>query len=327
MFRALVLDQQDGKTQAQVRTLQESQLPEGEVLVAVDYSSLNFKDGLAITGSGKIVSQFPMVPGVDLAGRVLESADDAFSPGDAVVLTGWGVGERHWGGMAEKARLKADWLVPMPQDMDARTAMMIGTAGLTAMLCVMALEEGGLTPAAGPVLVTGAAGGVGSVSVVILAALGYEVHAVTGRPETEAYLKGLGAHALVSRESMASKPRALEAQRWAGAIDTVGDTILARVLAETHYGGTVAACGLAAGFSLPTTVMPFILRNVRLQGVDSVMCPLSRRQQAWQRLARELPAAALGEIGHSIGLDEVPDYAQRIVEGQVRGRVIVDMSR
>lgn len=327
MFRALVLDQQDGKTQAQVRTLQESQLPEGEVLVAVDYSSLNFKDGLAITGSGKIVSQFPMVPGVDLAGRVLESAGDAFSPGDAVVLTGWGVGERHWGGMAEKARLKADWLVPMPQDMDARTAMMIGTAGLTAMLCVMALEEGGLTPAAGPVLVTGAAGGVGSVSVVILAALGYEVHAVTGRPETEAYLKGLGAHALVSRESMASKPRALEAQRWAGAIDTVGDTILARVLAETHYGGTVAACGLAAGFSLPTTVMPFILRNVRLQGVDSVMCPLSRRQQAWQRLARELPAAALGEIGHSIGLDEVPDYAQRIVEGQVRGRVIVDMSR
>ncbi len=327
MFRALVLDQQDGKTQAQVKTLQESQLPEGEVLVAVDYSSLNFKDGLAITGAGKIVNQFPMVPGVDLAGRVLESADNAFSPGDAVVLTGWGVGERHWGGMAEKARLKSDWLVSMPQGMDARTAMMIGTAGLTAMLCVMALEEGGLTPAAGPVLVTGAAGGVGSVSVAILAGLGYEVHAVTGRPETEAYLKGLGAHALVSRESMAAKPRALEGQRWAGAIDTVGDTILARVLAETCYGGTVAACGLAAGFSLPTTVMPFILRNVRLQGVDSVMCPLSRRQQAWQRLAQELPAAALGEIGHSIGLDEVPEYARRIVDGQVRGRVIVDMSR
>jgi acrylyl-CoA reductase (NADPH) len=327
MFRALVLDQQDGKTQAQVKTLQESQLPAGEVLVAVDYSSLNFKDGLAVTGTGKIVSQFPMVPGIDLAGRVLESSDATFAPGDEVVLTGWGVGERYWGGMAEKARLKADWLVPMPQDMDTRTAMMIGTAGLTAMLCVMALEEGGLTPAAGPVLVTGAAGGVGSVAVAILAGLGYEVHAVTGRPETEAYLKGLGAHALVSRESMASKPRALEGQRWAGAIDTVGDTILARVLAETCYGGTVAACGLAADINLPTTVMPFILRNVRLQGVDSVMCPLSRRQQAWQRLARELPVAALGEIGHSIGLGEVPEYARRILDGQVRGRVIVDMSR
>ncbi|WP_020683122.1 MDR family oxidoreductase [Marinobacterium rhizophilum] len=327
MFRALVLDQQDGKTQAQVKTLQESELPDEGVLVAVDYSSLNFKDGLAITGSGKIVNQFPMVPGIDLAGRVLESADAAFAPGDAVVLTGWGVGERYWGGMAEKARLKADWLVPMPEGLDARAAMMIGTAGLTAMLCVMALEEGGVTPAQGPVLVTGAAGGVGSVAVAILAGLGYEVYAVTGRPETEAYLKGLGASALVSRETMLVKPRALEAQRWAGAIDTVGDTILAKVLAETCYGGTVAACGLAAGFNLPTTVMPFILRNVRLQGVDSVMCPLLRRQQAWQRLAQELPAAALGDIGHSIGLDEVPDYAQRIVNGQVRGRVIVDMSR
>ncbi len=327
MFKALVLDQQDGKTQAQVRMLEESQLPDADVLVEVDYSSLNFKDGLAITGSGKIVNQFPMVPGIDLAGRVIESADPGFSPGDAVVLTGWGVGERYWGGMAQRARLKASWLVPMPQGMDARKAMMIGTAGFTAMLCVMALEEGGVTPDQGPILVTGAAGGVGSVAVAILAGLGYDVHAVTGRPETEAYLKGLGATALVSRECMASKPRALEQQRWAGAIDTVGDVILARVLAETCYGGTVAACGLAAGFSLPTTVMPFILRNVRLQGVDSVMCPLPRRLEAWKRLGRDLPDAALGEIGHSIGLDEVPDYARRIVDGQVRGRVIVDLSR
>ncbi|UTW13985.1 acrylyl-CoA reductase (NADPH) [Marinobacterium rhizophilum] len=327
MFKALVLDQQDGKTGAQVKALEDAALPGEDVLVAVEYSSLNFKDGLAVTGTGRIVSQFPMVPGIDLAGRVLESADERYAPGDAVVLTGWGVGERYWGGMAEKARLKADWLVPLPQGMDSRTAMMIGTAGLTAMLCVMALEEGGVRPGQGPVLVTGAAGGVGSVSVALLAALGYEVHAVTGRPETEAYLKGLGARELVSRESMAGKPKPLEAQRWAGAIDTVGDTILAGVLAQTCYGGTVAACGLAAGFNLPTTVMPFILRNVRLQGVDSVMCPLARRQQAWERLARELPASALGEIGHSIALEEVPDYAQRIVSGQVRGRVIVDLSR
>ncbi len=327
MFKALVLDQQDGKTQAQVKTLEDAVLPDESVLVAVEYSSLNFKDGLAVTGSGRIVSQFPMVPGIDLAGRVLESADERYAAGDAVVLTGWGVGERYWGGMAEKARLKADWLVPLPQGMDTRTAMLIGTAGLTSMLCVMALEEGGVRPEQGPVLVTGAAGGVGSVAVTLLANLGYEVHAVTGRPETEDYLKSLGASELVSRESMEGKPKPLEAQRWAGAIDTVGDTILARVLAQTMYGGTVAACGLAAGFNLPTTVMPFILRNVRLQGVDSVMCPLARRQQAWERLALELPAAALGEIGHSIALEAVPDYARRIVDGQVRGRVIVDMSR
>ncbi len=325
MFKALVLEQEDGKTVAEVRQLDEGRLPEGEVLVDVAFSSLNYKDGLAVTGAGKIVSSFPMVPGIDFAGTVRESSSDRFQPGDEVILTGWGVGERYWGGFSQLARVKADWLVPMPTGMDAMKSMAIGTAGFTAMLCVMALEEGGVTPDKGKVIVTGAAGGVGSVSVALLAKLGYQVAAVTGRAETADYLKSLGATEIVPRERMAESPRPLEKQLWAGAVDTVGDTILARVLAETDYGGTVAACGLAAGFKLPATVMPFILRNVRLQGVDSVMCPVERRVEAWNRLQRDLPELAYGEIGSRISLEQVPDYAAKIIQGQVKGRTIIDL--
>ncbi len=327
MFKALVLNEVEGKTVSAIENLELDALPQEEVLVEVDYSSLNYKDGLAVTGAGKIIRNFPMVPGIDLVGTVKESASEQFKAGDKVIMTGWGVGENYWGGYSQLARMKAEWLVPLPEGMDPRWSMEIGTAGLTAMLCVMALEEGGVKPESGPIVVTGAAGGVGSVAVSILAGLGYEVHAVTGRAETEAYLRELGASEIVSRESMAEKSRPLERQRWAGAVDTVGDAILARVLAEMNYSGVVAACGLAAGYKLPTTVMPFILRNVRLQGVDSVMCPVDRRQQAWQRLQTELPAKALGEISELIALEEVPDYADKIINGQVRGRVVVDLKK
>ncbi|WP_372740660.1 MDR family oxidoreductase [Neptunomonas sp.] len=327
MFKALVLDQVDGKTIAEIKTLDVSDLPEEDVLVDVDYSSINFKDGLAITGTGKIVSRFPMVPGIDLVGTVAESSSDAYKAGDKVVLTGWSVGERFWGGLSQKARLKSEWLVPLPTGMSPEVSMSIGTAGLTAMLCVMALEEGGVTPDKGPVVVSGAAGGVGSVAVAILAKLGYEVAAITGRAETEPYLRGLGATTILTREEMSEKARPLERQRWAGGIDTVGDAMLARILAEADYNATVAACGLAGGFKLPTTVMPFILRNVRLQGVDSVMCPVERRIKAWNRLQTDLPAAALGEISQVISLEQVPEYASKIVNGQVQGRTIVDLNK
>ncbi|SFG76178.1 MDR family oxidoreductase [Neptunomonas qingdaonensis] len=327
MFKALVLDQVDGKTIAEIKTLDVSDLPDEDVLVDVDYSSINFKDGLAITGTGKIVSKFPMVPGIDLVGTVAESSSDAYKAGDQVVLTGWSVGERFWGGLSQKARLKSEWLVPLPTGMSPEVSMSIGTAGLTAMLCVMALEEGGVTPDKGPVVVSGAAGGVGSVAVAILAKLGYEVAAITGRAETEPYLRGLGATTILTREEMSEKARPLERQRWAGGIDTVGDAMLARILAEADYNATVAACGLAGGFKLPTTVMPFILRNVRLQGVDSVMCPVERRVKAWNRLQTDLPAAALGEISQVISLDQVPEYASKIVNGQVQGRTIVDLNK
>ncbi|BBB30691.1 MDR family oxidoreductase [Neptunomonas japonica] len=327
MFKALVLDQVDGKTVAEIKTLDVSDLPDEDVLVDVDYSSINFKDGLAITGTGKIVSKFPMVPGIDLVGTVAESNSDTYKAGDQVVLTGWSVGERFWGGLSQKARLKSEWLVPLPTGMAPEVSMSIGTAGLTAMLCVMALEEGGVTPDKGPVVVSGAAGGVGSVAVAILAKLGYEVAAITGRAETEGYLRGLGATTILTREEMSEKARPLERQRWAGGIDTVGDAMLARILAEADYNATVAACGLAGGFKLPTTVMPFILRNVRLQGVDSVMCPIERRTQAWNRLQTDLPAVALGEISQVIGLDDVPEYAEKIVNGKIQGRTIVDLNK
>ncbi len=328
-FKALMLTQDDaGKTVAEVRQLTHDDLPEGDVLVAVDYSSLNYKDGLAITGKGgKIVRTWPMVPGVDLAGTVLESDNPDYQAGDKVVLTGWSVGEKYWGGYSQRQRLRSQWLVPLPEGLDSRRAMAIGTAGFTAMLCVMTLEEAGVTPDKGTVLVTGASGGVGSVAVAILAKLGYTVAAVSGRPESEAYLRRLGASEFVSREEMNQPPRPLEGQRWAGAVDTVGSTLLARVLAETDYGGCVAACGLAGGADLPTTVMPFILRNVSLRGVDSVMCPVERRKAAWERLVEDLPAEALGEIGHAASLEELPELAEKIIAGQVRGRIIVDVNR
>ena len=327
MFNALVLEQEEGKTLSAVKQLELTDLPDEDVLVEVTYSSLNYKDGLAITGTGKIVHSFPMVPGIDLAGVVKESRSPDYQVGDQVIMTGWSVGERYWGGYSQYARLKPEWLVKMPEGMDAKTAMEIGTAGLTSMLCVMALEEGGITPDKGPVVVTGAAGGVGSVAVAILNKLGYDVAAVTGRESTHDYLRGLGAKELLSREEMAAAPRPLEKQRWAGAIDTVGDTMLARVIAETDYRGTVAACGLAGGYKLPTTVMPFILRGVRLQGVDSVMCPVDIRTQAWNRLLTDLPEGALGEIASVVGLAELPQAAADIVAGKVRGRTLVDPNK
>lgn len=327
MFNALVLNQDESKkTTAAIEQLSTSDLPDEDVLVKVDYSSLNYKDGLAVTGKGKIIRNFPMVPGIDMVGTVEESSDARYSAGDKVVLTGWGVGENYWGGFSQYAKLKADWLVPLPKGMDPIRTMQIGTAGLTAMLCVMALEEGGVTPDSGPIIVSGAAGGVGSVAVSILSGLGYKVSAITGRPETEGYLRALGADEILTREEMSAPARPLEKQKWAGAVDTVGDTILARILAEADYNGVVTACGLAGGFKLPSTVMPFILRNVRLQGVDSVMCPYERRQEAWERLMTQLPENALGDIAQLISLADVPDYAEKITNGQVQGRVVIDLN-
>jgi len=327
MFKALVLDQIDKKTVPEIKQLTVDDLPEGDVLVGVEFSSLNYKDGMAVTGTGKIVRQFPMVPGIDFAGKVLESASERFKAGDEVILTGWGVGERFWGGYAQQARVKADWLVHMPKGLDSRKAMIIGTAGLTAMLCVMTLQDAGITPDDGPVLVTGAAGGVGSVSVALLSELGYKVSAVTGRDATHDYLKGLGAAEIISRAEMSQPARPLESQRWAGAIDTVGGDILARVLAEMNYGGAVAACGLAADFKLNTTVMPFILRNVSLRGVDSVTCPLHRRVKAWEHLADLLPESAYGEMSQVISLAEVAQASEQIMKGQVQGRILVDPNK
>ncbi|MCB1791878.1 MAG: oxidoreductase [Gammaproteobacteria bacterium] len=323
-FKALVLNQQDGQTVSEIRTLGNDDLPPGDVLLAVEYSSLNYKDGLAITGRGKIIREWPLVPGIDLAGRVLESHHHDYAKGDGVILTGWGVGEKYWGGYSQRQRVQGKWLVPMPAGMDSFRAMAIGTAGFTAMLCVMALEDAGVHTDAGTVLVTGASGGVGSIAVAILHHLGYRVAAVSGKPEASDYLHELGARQILSRDEMSAPPRALEGQRWAAAIDTVGGTMLARVLAETNYGGCVAACGLAGGADLPTTVMPFILRNVSLRGVDSVSCPFDRRMLAWQRLVKDLPAAALGEIGQVASLEQLPALADRITRGQIRGRIIVD---
>jgi acrylyl-CoA reductase (NADPH) len=323
-FKALLLHQEGGNTVARIQTLSDADLPDGDVLLAVEYSSLNYKDGLAITGKGKIVRQWPLVPGIDLAGRVLESASADYAPGDRVVLTGWSVGEKYWGGYSQRQRVQSKWLVPLPEGLDSYRAMAIGTAGFTAMLCVMTLEEAGVRNDSGTVLVTGASGGVGSIAVAILSHLGYRVAAVSGKADAADFLAGLGATEILSREEMSQPPRALEGQRWAGAVDTVGSTMLARVLAETQYGGCVAACGLAGGADLPTTVMPFILRNVSLRGVDSVMCPVERRKQAWQRLVTDLPDAALGGIGQVAGLEQLPELAERITNGQIRGRVIVD---
>ena len=325
-FKALVLTQEDGKTVSTVKQLGNDDLPEGDVLLAVEYSSLNYKDGLAITGKGKIVRQWPLVPGIDLAGSVLESTSPDYAVGDKVVLTGWSVGEKYWGGYSQRQRVQSQWLVPLPAGMDTRQAMAIGTAGFTAMLCVMTLEEAGVTPDKGPVVVTGATGGVGSIAVAILHKLGFQVTAVSGKPDAEGFLRDLGASEILTRDEMSKPPRPLEGQRWAGAVDTVGSTMLARVIAETHYNGCVAACGLAGGFDLPTTVMPFILRNVSLRGVDSVSCPVERRKQAWQRLVSDLPAQALGEIGQVANLEQLPELAEKITNGAIRGRVIVDLN-
>ncbi|MEH3886876.1 oxidoreductase [Escherichia coli] len=324
-MQALLLEQQDGKTLASVKTQDESCLPEGDVTVDVHWSSLNYKDALAITGKGKIIRNFPMIPGIDFAGTVRTSEDPRFHAGQDVLLTGWGVGENHWGGLAEQARVKGDWLVAMPQGLDARKAMIIGTAGFTAMLCVMALEDAGVRPQDGEIVVTGASGGVGSTAVALLHKLGYQVVAVSGRESTHEYLKSLGASRILSRDEFAES-RPLEKQLWAGAIDTVGDKVLAKVLAQMNYGGCVAACGLAGGFTLPTTVMPFILRNVRLQGVDSVMTPPARRAQAWQRLVADLPESFYTQAAQEISLAEAPKFAEAIINNQIQGRTLVKVN-
>ena len=324
-MQALLLEQQDGKTLVSVQTLDESRLPEGDVTVDVHWSSLNYKDALAITGKGKIIRNFPMIPGIDFAGTVRTSEDPRFHAGQDVLLTGWGVGENHWGGLAEQARVKGDWLVAMPQGLDARKAMIIGTAGFTAMLCVMALEDAGVRPQDGEIVVTGASGGVGSTAVALLHKLGYQVVAVSGRESTHEYLKSLGASRILSRDEFAES-RPLEKQLWAGAIDTVGDKVLAKVLAQMNYGGCVAACGLAGGFTLPTTVMPFILRNVRLQGVDSVMTPPARRAQAWQRLVADLPESFYTQAAKEISLAEAPKFAEAIINNQIQGRTLVKVN-
>lgn len=326
-FRALVLEQREGAVEAAVRELPGSALPQGDVLVDVAYSSLNYKDGLAITGTGKLIRTFPMVPGIDFAGTVVESTSPAYRFGDQVVLTGWGVGERHWGGLAQRARAKAGWLTPLPEGLTLKQAMGVGTAGLTAMLCVLALEEHGVNPGGREVLVTGAAGGVGSVAVALLANLGYKVAASTGRASAHEFLRSLGAVALIDRDTLcAPSPRPLEAERWGGVVDTVGGETLASALKATAYGGSVTACGLAGGNSLPATVLPFILRGVNLLGIDSVMCPAQRRQHAWQRLAADLKGGALERIVQTVGLGQVPALAQEILKGQVRGRIVVDVN-
>ncbi len=324
-MQALILEQQDGKTLASVQDIADSQLPQGNVTVDIAWSSLNYKDALAITGKGKIIRNFPMIPGIDFAGTVHASEDPRFHVGQQVLLTGWGVGENHWGGLSQRARVNGDWLVALPQGLEGRKAMIIGTAGFTAMLCVMALEEAGVRPADGEIVVTGASGGVGSTAVALLHKLGYQVAAVSGRESTHDYLKRLGASRILGRDEFAES-RPLEKQLWAGAVDTVGDKVLAKVLAQMNYGGCVAACGLAGGFALPTTVMPFILRNVRLQGVDSVMTPAAKRAEAWSRLAQDLPESFYEQSATEIALEQAPEFANAIINNQAQGRTLVKIA-
>ena len=326
-FRALLLEKgEDGKTAARFADLTDVDLMDGDVTVAVSHSTINYKDGLALTGAAPVVRRWPMIPGIDFAGTVEASANPAWKPGDKVVLNGWGVGETHLGGYAARARVKGEWLVPLPAAFSPAQAMAIGTAGYTAMLSVLALEQHGLTPASGPVLVTGAAGGVGSVAIALLAKLGFTVIASTGRPEEADYLKGLGASEIIARAELSGAPKPLAKERWAGAVDSVGSTTLANVLSMTKYGGCVAACGLAAGMDLPTSVAPFILRGVTLAGIDSVMAPKARRLTAWERLARDLDPAKLDTMTSTVSLTEAARMGPDILQGKVRGRIVVDVA-
>ena len=328
MFNALIVEKEDqGGTSAEVRQISLDDLPEGDVTVAVEYSTVNYKDGLCIGPGGGLVRNYPHVPGIDFAGTVETSTDNRYAPGDKVVLTGWRVGEAHWGGYAQKARVKADWLVPLPSGLDTRQAMAVGTAGFTAMLAVMALEDHGLKPGDGPVLVTGAAGGVGSVATAILAALGHEVAGVTGRPETADYLTSLGATQIVAREEInETTMRPLEAETWAGCVDAVGGDMLARLLGQMKYGTSVAAVGLAGGAGLPATVIPFLLRGVNLLGIDSVMQPYDNRLRAWSRIASDLPMDKLDAMVQPATLSDLPGLGRDILKGQVKGRVVVDLN-
>ncbi|QYZ69780.1 acrylyl-CoA reductase (NADPH) [Neotabrizicola shimadae] len=326
MFDAILIEKAETGQTASLTAVDESRLPEGDVTVDVAWSTLNYKDALAITGASPVVREFPMIPGIDFAGTVSASDNPAFKPGDRVVLNGWGVGEKHWGGLGGKARVKGDWLIPLPQGLTARQAMAIGTAGYTAMLCVLALERHGVTPEKGEVVVTGASGGVGSVAVALLAKLGYSVAAVTGRATEADYLTSLGAASIVDRAELTAPGRPLARERWAGGIDAVGGMVLANVLAATRYRGTVAACGLAGGMDLPTTVAPFILRGVTLAGVESVMCPKPERLEAWSRLARDLDPAKLEAMAVEVPLADVIDTAPKFLKNEVRGRLIVPVN-
>jgi len=326
-FRALVLHEVGGKVTPYVQDVDDAHLPEGEVTVAVEYSTLNYKDGMILQGIGRLVRAYPHVPGIDFAGTVERSESPGFNPGDKVVLTGWRVGETQWGGYAERARVRADYLVPLPNGLSTRQAMAIGTAGFTAMLAVIALEKHGLE-AGGEVLVTGAAGGVGSVAVALLAELGHRITASTGRAELKGYLEGLGAGEIVDRSAFSTAPaRPLDRERWDGAIDAVGGTTLATILSQLKYRASVAACGLAGGSDLPTTVIPFLLRGVNLLGIDSVMCPKWPRINAWQRLARDLPLDKLDAMTEEVPLSRVAELAPRILTGAVRGRTVIDVKR
>jgi acrylyl-CoA reductase (NADPH) len=327
MFKGILINKDDNGYRAELTDIDDAQLPEGNVTVRVSHSTLNYKDGLAITGKGPIVRQFPMVPGVDLAGTVEDSSDPDFKPGDQVVLNGWGVGEGHWGGLAERARVQGKWLIPLPSAFTPAQAMAIGTAGYTAMLAIMALEKNGVTPDKGEVLVTGANGGVGSFAIALLAKLGYRVVASTGRVSESEYLTSLGAAEIIDRATLAEPGRPLAKERWAGAIDSVGSHTLANICASTRYWGTVATCGLAQGMDFPASVAPFILRGVTLAGIDSVMRPRQDRIDAWARLARDLDVSLLPLISREIGLSDVVETAHQLMDGQVRGRIVVDTRR
>jgi acrylyl-CoA reductase (NADPH) len=323
MFKAIRIDKAEKGTTAALAQFDEAELMDGDVTVRVEWSALNYKDGLAVTGRAPVVRRFPMIAGIDLAGTVEQSSHPQWKPGDKVICTGWGMGETHLGAYAEKARVKGDWLVRVPESMSTRDAMAIGTAGFTAMLAVLALEKHGLTPKHGPVVVSGAAGGVGSVTTAMLSKLGYHVIASTGRMSETGYLKSLGAAEVIDRNELSASAKPLARERWAGGIDSVGSTTLANILSMTKYGGAIAACGLAAGMDLPSSVAPFILRAVCLLGIDSVMCPIELRKTAWSRLATDLDRTKLTEITHEIGLDQVIDAGSKILAGQVRGRIVV----
>lgn len=328
MFNALVIDKnQEGKVESQLKQIDDSNLPEGDVTIKVDYSTLNYKDGLVLAGLGGLVKHYPHIPGIDFAGSIEHSESASFKPGDAVILTGWRVGELHWGGYAQKAKAKSDWLVPLPANLSPKQAMSIGTAGFTAMLGVMALEQHGLTPESGPVLVTGAAGGVGSIACALLSKAGYEVHGSTGRPETIDYLKNLGVTEIIAREELAEpNGKPLNKERWAAAIDSVGGSTLSSVLTQLRYTGSVAAIGLAGGNKLETTVIPFLLRGNNLLGIDSVMCPTAQRLQAWERLATDLDSSLLDSLTVTVPLSEVAEQGKAILKGAVRGRMVVDVN-
>ena len=326
MFKGIVVEKDAEGYRASLAEIDENRLPAGDVTVRVEYSTLNYKDGLAITGKGPVVRSFPMVPGIDFAGVVEQSDHPEFKPGDTVVLNGWGVGEAHWGGLAQRARVKGDWLIPLPKRFSTRDAMAIGTAGYTAMLCVMALERHGLKAGDGPVLVTGANGGVGSVAIALLAKLGYTVTASTGRPGESDYLRRLGAADVIDRKELSEPGKPLQKERWAAAVDSVGSHTLANVCAQLRYNGVVAACGLAQGLDLPASVAPFILRGVSLVGIDSVMRPKADRVAAWERLARDLHGPFLEDIATEIVLPQAIDAAARLMRGEIRGRVVVDVN-